>query len=66
MNNHIFLILSYIDQLVYLTRTQQWLDGARSVAKHPKMRAVLDDHQARVIAQKIKLQDEMFEIQRNN
>lgn len=66
MNNHIFLMLKYLDQLTYLAKTQLWLDGAKAVAKNPKMIELLDTYQTQVVVQKIKLHDEMFEIARSN
>ena len=67
MNNHIFLMIGYIQKLMDLAMIQHWIDGARvTMAKRPELIEELDRRQADLIAEKTKLQDEMFEIARSN
>lgn len=67
MTNHVFLILDYWSRLKDLAMVQRWLD--LSVKEHqddPKTLAILNRKRQEVLLEKIKLQDEMFEIARSN
>lgn len=66
MNNHIFLVFGYMSELVELARVQRWITLTRETTRNQKLLAVLDRKNTEIITRKIKLQDEMFEIQRSN
>jgi hypothetical protein len=66
-NNHLALMFGYIDRLTFLAQRQNWLDLTR--ADHPdneKLQELFDRQQRIIVAEKIKISDEMFEIARSN
>lgn len=67
MTDHITLVESYIDELMDLARIQNMISAARqSAANNQYVQLELDREQTKLLAMKIKLQDEMFEIARSN
>lgn len=67
MTNHVFLILEYWQKLMDLAMVQRWVD--LSIKEHkdePKVLEVLNRKRQEIMLEKIKLQDEMFEISRSN
>jgi hypothetical protein len=66
MNNHIFLVIAYMEELIQLERVQRWITLTREGTQNKRLLAVLDRKKIDLIARKIELQDEMFEIQRSN
>lgn len=67
VRNHIFLMMDYINKLMDLAMVQRWIDLSRKEhSDNQEVQLVLDREQARIVKEKIKLQDEMFEISRSN
>lgn len=67
MHNHIFLMLDYIERLKDLAMLQRWIElSKKETAGNQKVLAVLERKSRELVLEKIKLQDEMFEIARSN
>lgn len=65
--NHISVIVRYLKRLIEITRHLKKIERARVlVSSNPKVHGYLDHLERNLIIEKIKLQDEMFEIQRSN
>lgn len=67
MTNHVFLILDYWQKLMDLAMVQKWIDASFEEHKdEPKVLEVLNRKRQELLLEKVKLQDEMFEICRSN
>jgi hypothetical protein len=66
MKNHITLVLYYIKELREIELAQRWINAAREVNRNQYVQLQLDRYQTDLIVKKVKLQDEMLEISRNN
>lgn len=67
MHNHIFLMLDYIEKLKDLTMIQRWIElSKKDHVGDQRVLAVLERKSTELTLEKIKLQDEMFEISRSN
>jgi hypothetical protein len=65
MTNHIFLIFEYFGKLKDLAMVLHWIElSTREHAGEPDVLAILDRKRTQVTLEKIRLQDEMFEIRR--
>jgi hypothetical protein len=67
VTNHIFLIFEYFGKLKDLAMVLHWIElSTREHAGEPDVLALLDRKRTQVTLEKIRLQDEMFEIARSN
>lgn len=66
MNNHIFLVIAYMEELIQLARIQRWVKLTRAGTQNKRLIAILEKKNADITMRRIQIQDEMFEIQRSN